>query len=80
MHTVETVQAELVYQRPGRADKCLSTRLTPRHEGEVLASLAASTDGENDFHLGVLRFQLREGPDTALRAVHGHLRIGPFIA
>lgn len=80
MHTVEAVQAELIYQCPGRADKCLSARLTPRHESEVLASLAASSNGKNDFHLGVLRFQLREGPETALRAVHGHLRIGPFIA
>ena len=79
-HTVNTIQAKHIDEFSRCAAKCLRTRPTPGHESEIVTSFPAATNREDDFHLGVLLFELGECAETAVCAVNRHLGIGPFIA
>lgn len=80
LHTVNPIESELIYQFLRCPYKSLQTGLTPRYSGKILASLASSSDRQDDLHLRVLWFELCECPEATIGAVNGHLRVGPFIA
>jgi hypothetical protein len=79
-HTIDSIQVKLVHQRPRAAGKIFHGRRATSHLGKVFTSFSAASNGQDDFHLWILSFQLSKGAKAAFGAVDGHLRVGPFIA
>lgn len=77
--TVNPIQPKHVHQPSRGPDEGFRPRPAPRYKREIFAPPPAAANREDHLHLGVLLFQLCEGAETAVRAVNGHLGVGPFI-
>lgn len=77
--TVDAIQPELINQCSRTPDKSIQPRATMGDSSKVLTSFASTSNRENDSHLRVLLLQLDESPQTAFRAVHRYLGIGPLV-
>ena len=78
--TINSVQSISIKQYPRGTNKDLRFRPALDDKSEIVASLAAATDGEDHAQPGMLLFQLDEGAETAGCAVDGDLVVGMFIA
>lgn len=54
--TIDPVETKLIHQCPGASDKVVQAGTALGYQRKVLTPLAPTADGEDDFHLGVLRF------------------------
>ncbi len=78
--TVYTIKAIHVHQSPRASCKYGSKGVITGYMWEMRAASAAATDRKNDFQVGVVPLQLREGLDATLCSIDFDLSVRKLVA